>query len=245
MRAFVCTLMHAQYGPCMASWLNALMAWKEHDPSVAFDHYMAYGDDMFKHGHDNVVYKYRRAQEIFLRGDWDRFIAVEQDMLLPEDAFIRLDNMHKMGSDVAYGLYVFRHGRNRWSAFTHLEESGGQSVSDNRDRARRWFGTIKPVAGVGFGLTSITRHVMHALPFRRGGSACNDWYFASDANKAGYIQRCDLGLVCGHMTMEPSPRIYWPDPEADDLYRIEYLDDERLAVRPSDEGIRAVTGEPA
>jgi hypothetical protein len=34
---------------------------------------------------------------------------------------------------------------------------------------------------------------------------------------------CDFGLVCGHYTDKPSPRLLWPDPDDADLFSIEFL----------------------
>jgi hypothetical protein len=83
---------------------------------------------------------------------------------------------------------------------------------------------IIEIAGVGLGCTAIQRHVLETIPFTRRGQACNDWYFAVDCQYHDFVQRCDMGLVCGHMTTDPSPRILWPDiSDMETMQRIEYL----------------------
>jgi hypothetical protein len=226
MRPLIVTLVHRQYGSAMASWAYAFRQWLDSRPDARFEHLKLYGEPAgLEDGHDIVTAKYQEAQRHFLAGDWDTFIAVEDDMVLPTDALERLERMLLAGVDIAYGLYVLRHGLSyRWNAYSALTEEGGRSVSQERQAAVAAFGQIIPVKGVGLGCTAIRREVLEGIDFRRGGPACNDWYLAVDGEKAGYQQRCDLGLVCGHMTMEPSPRIVWP--AADDpqhLYRIEFL----------------------
>lgn len=221
-RAFVYTPIYRQLDRAMASWQKALAYWRQADPGVAIDHYLAYGDNESADGHDNVVRKYRRAQQVFLAGDWDVFISLEDDIIIPEDAFPRLMRVLQLGADIAYGLYVFRHKSQRWSAYTSLSELGGQSYSMNPDFARLAWGQVRDVYGVGNGLTAYRRHVMVKLPFRRGGKACNDWYISADAQRVGYLQRCDFGLICGHIGADKG-EIYWPDVETDDLYRVEKL----------------------
>jgi hypothetical protein len=162
-------------------------------------------------GHQIVTHKYQQARGDFLRGAWDVFVAIEDDMVLPEDALIRLRKLIEDGADVAYGLYVWRHGTfaNKWSAYTVVGEERGVSLSDLPERDL-WFGDVIPVAGVGMGCTAIWREALSMIAFERRGAACNDWYFALDAQERGLVQWCDTGLVCGHMTMEPTPRVLYP-----------------------------------
>jgi hypothetical protein len=93
------------------------------------------------------------------------------------------------------------------------------------------------------GCTLIRRCVLEQLIFRTHRMACCDWGLAMDAQEYGFSQRCDLGVVCGHMTthnpssvvgatpwvlgVEGPPRIIWPDPDVEGigkLYRVEYLE---------------------
>lgn len=171
-----------------------------------------------------VTHKYMEAVDTFKAGDWPVMITLEDDMIIPEDGITRVLALLKDGADIGYGLYCWRHGAHRWSAYTQVGANRGVSFSMEPDKARSTWGTTQDVAGVGLGFTAIKRHVLDAIHIRRvGGAACNDWYLSMDAQKLGFTQRCDLACVCGHMSLEPSPRIIWPDPAQADLYRLELL----------------------
>lgn len=224
MRVMLVTLMARQYPRALASWERALRAAEQWQPAVRWDHLRMYGNpQLLDDGHNIVTHKYREAQAVFRGGNWYAMVTLEDDMVLPEDGLIRLMTRLFEGADISYGLYVWRHGAQRWSAYTKLTARSGKSLSEEPEAARATWGEVVDVAGVGLGCTAIKRDVLQTLDFRRGGPACNDWYLALDAQKQGYRQQCDLGLVCGHMTLEPSPRIYWPDPEHERLYRTEFL----------------------
>lgn len=229
------------YGPAIASWWLALNCFEAAYPDAQVDHVVmrgkpemdAEGLDRHKHdlGHEIVTRKYQAARKVFIDGDWDVFVAVEDDMVLPEDAFVRLKAVLDGGADVAYGLYTWRHGlftnrKNHWNSYVRIEGDYGWSMQiDDPERARAAYeqGSVEDVIGVGMGCTAIRREVLATIPFERRGLACNDWYFAVDAMALGFVQRCDFGLVCGHYAIEPSPRLLYPDPDADDWRRTEFL----------------------
>ncbi len=225
MRTLVVTLVHRQYGPAMASWAVAFRRWLEEQPAARFDHFKLYGNPEADGIRDAVLLKYLDAQNLFLTGTWDVLIALEDDMVLPPDTFLRLHKMLHQGADIAYGVYVWRHAleNQQWSAYTELHELGGRSLCRDPERAKADWGNVIEVAGVGLGVTAIQRRVLETVRFERRGAGANDWYLALDAKTRGFIQRCDLGLVCGHMSLTPSPRIYWPDPTQPDLVRTEFL----------------------
>jgi hypothetical protein len=88
-----------------------------------------------------------------------------------------------------------------------------------------WGKTIE-VAGVGMGCTLISRDVLEKLAFRvdeTHPSVHNDWVFAYDCQQKGITQKCDTSVVCGHISMKPSPRVIWPDPNEPRLYRNDFI----------------------
>lgn len=185
-------------------------------PGLRLDWIMKHGEPPVNDAHVAIAAKYKEAQAQFRRGDWDAMVIIEDDMIIPPDTFPRLISLvTEHDAEIGYGLYVWRHGRHRWNAYLELNAIGGISYSRDIDRCRRDWGRVVDVAGVGMGCTIIGKEAMHDLEFRRGGLADADWYMALDAQHAGIVQKCDLGLVCGHMDMEPSPRILWPDPAQD------------------------------
>ncbi len=223
-RVLAVTLMHRIYGPAVASWLKAFRWAQDNLPGIRLDHLQTWGNPApLTDGHSIVTAKYIEAQTIFRSGPWWAMIAIEDDMVIPEDTFKRLIDLLANGADIGYGLYVWRHGAPKWSAYTQVSPVDGRSISQTPDAARAAWGKVIDVAGVGMGCTAIKRPVLEQIDFSRRGQACNDWYLAVDAQTHGLVQRCDLGLVCGHISLEPTPRIYYPTPHAPDLWREEMI----------------------
>jgi len=232
-KTLIVTLLYHHYGDCMISWAKAANYWRD-NYNARFDWVYLHGkpDDLPQsaHGHDVVTRKYQQARELFLAGNYDVMIAIEDDMVIPVDTFPRLMALLKT-CDVGYGLYCWRHGvgGGNWSAYTKVEDTPddyGESIVKDKPRAKRTFESrsLVSVRGLGFGCTAIKRNVLEAIPFERRGKACNDWYFAVDCQANGFTQMTDMGLVCGHMTVEPSPRVIYPDTgDMDTMQRIDYL----------------------
>lgn len=180
---------------------------------------------------ERILWKYQQGRKAFLYGDYDAMLTVEADIEVPEDA---LNSLAMTGGDVAYGLYVLRRGARKWNVHTEVEQTRGVSLSDNGAKAKLEFGQImNTVQGVGLGCTLIGRHVLEELDFRLGQTTC-DWYFAIDCQEKGFVQRADLGVVCGHIEAEPSPRIIWPDPGKMPLWRVEMLGGEWVPMKPGE-----------
>lgn len=179
-------------------------------------------DEPERRGYLNVLDKYNRARDLFLAGPYDAMLTVEADMIVPE---VTLERLTRVDADVAYGLYCSRHGRYQWLAYLHLIERAGVSITVKPDLMRESWGRVIETRGVGLGCTLIWRHVLERIPFRCPDvKVANDWYFSLDCQQAGFVQKTDCGVVCGHITMEPSPRVIWPtidDPERH--YRFEFL----------------------
>lgn len=225
MRVLIASLIYKQFGPAMYSWAKAFRHLADTRPDVTFDHLSLYGTppEVLEGGSNAIILaKYRRAREIFLKGNYDLFIALEDDMVIPEDGFTRLMSVD---ADIAYGLYVWRYSVQRWSAYMEVNEGGGLSLSQTPEKARELIcsGGIVPTKGVGLGFTAIRRNVLQWLNFRVDGMGHNDWYFALDADSYNFSQVHDLNLICGHLTTKPTPRILWPDISQPELVRTEFL----------------------
>ena len=192
--------------------------------SGQLDHYFANGDDDYSDGNTTVTRKYAEARDMFLAGDWTHFVAAEYDMVIPPDG---LERLLALDTDIAYSLYVFRHGlregRYLWSAATTLEERRIETLSKDTATARAAWGSVIETKGVGLGFTVIKRHVIASLTFRNWKGVSCDWALAVDAQARGYKQLCDTSVSCGHTTIVPNPQILWADPLQPEMARIEYL----------------------
>lgn len=173
-----------------------------------------------------VTRKYQKLQRTFLAGPWDCLLCVEQDMLIPLDAISRLAPLIADGADIAYALYVWRYQEQHWwSAHPKIEQGGDRellfwSLTHMPEEAKRHWGDVVRIAGLGLGCTMISRHTLTRLSFRQGRpDHCCDATLALDAQSEGLISVADLGAVCGHRIDDT--RVVWPDPTTDTLYRIE------------------------
>lgn len=186
------------------------------------DHYFQNGGDDYSDPSRTVSHKYMDARAVFLAGTWEYMMCAEYDMIIPPDAMLKLA---ALGVDVAYGLYVFRHtfknGKRAWNAYIDMTYPWGDSISNYPEDARKAWGQAIPVKGVGMGCTLIRRAAIEAVAFRDNAGTSCDWPFAIEAEEAGLSQVCDLSTQCGHMTIVPSPMIFWPDLNEPDLYRTE------------------------
>jgi hypothetical protein len=103
----------------------------------------------------------------------------------------------------------------------------GRSIRKDPEQAKAAWGKVIDVAGVGTGCTLIKREVLEQIEFRTDEmhpDVHHDWVFAYDLQQKGFVQRCDMSVVCGHISMTPFPRILWPDPDAPRMYRNDFLE---------------------
>ena len=146
----------------------------------------------------NVLAAYRHAHALFMAGDYDAMLTVEQDMIPPPHA---LQALWDAGKPVAYGVYLLRHGVKVLNAY---EYSGNRNMGESLSIARGArvapdTGLIR-VSGVGFGCTLIRRAVLEQIAFHGGkdGNQSPDVPFASDCLHAGIGQWASFDVLCGH-----------------------------------------------
>lgn len=221
MRLLIVTPLYHRYPQALVS--HQAVRWP-----CPVDYLLLANDDPFTDGtlggaYLNITWKYARARNVALRGKYDALVCLEDDIIVPPDA---LERLLATEADIAYGLACWRHGTPVWSA--RVEEEGqplGRVLSEMPERARATWGRVIDVVGVGMACTLIRRPVLEALEFRlvEGQPMCCDWWLAQDARANGYTQRADLGLVCGHITPTPSPRVIWPDASEERLWRVSRL----------------------
>lgn len=156
----------------------------------------------------DIVGKYNNAREMAIRGNYDAMMTIEADMIPPPNALKRLS---KVDADIAYGLYVSRHGKHGWLVYKNITERvrGSESMGESPDERRSMWGQVIESNGAGLGCTLISREVLEAIPFRETGQwVSNDWYFSVDAIDKGFTQKHDCSVVCGHID---GYRTLWPD----------------------------------
>lgn len=181
---------------------------------------------------DAITAQYNEARRLVLDNGYDSLLTVECDMLPPPNAIRRLRNCN---ADIAYGLYVLRRPPWEWNAYSVMEGMAAWPLSKVEDRAGIEWGEVVDVDGIGLGCTLIQRRALEVMRFRADGllhsdgnrSYC-DWYASEDWRAAGFTQRCDTSVVCGHIHPQdeqghPRPSIIWPIGEPP-FYKFEEFD---------------------
>jgi hypothetical protein len=154
----------------------------------------------------NVADKYEHARSLALAGGYEAMMTVEYDIILPKDALVRLT---RVSADIAYGLVVSRVNK-QWYLYSDGPTRGKQASRNRKFRSDAW-GNVVPSVGIGNGATLIHRNVLERLQFYCKPGVFQDWNFSHDAQKNGFIQMHDCGVVCGHI-LENGDVLY-PDPD--------------------------------
>ena len=177
--------------------------------------------DKRRESYDQITQKYQHGRKLTLSGGYDAMLTIEYDNVVPANALQRLA---AVDADVAYGLYVSR-GNPRWLAFINVFSASGITYSRDEPTAQAAWGKVIETGGIGLGCTLIRRHVLEAIEFRRiaGHPCANDWQFAIDCTKAGFVQKHDCGLHVGHINDHYPPTILWPTP-VHPFYRTEIIE---------------------
>lgn len=147
----------------------------------------------------NYLAQYEHIREKVLAEGYDAVLLVEHDMEIPPDA---LQKLWDTGAQVAYGVYLLRHGANVLNTYEYIgEKNVGESLtfSPRKMEAARKQGVVR-VSGVGFGCTLIRRETLERVPFRSNekGTAAPDVPFAQDVLAAGIESVAHFGVLCGH-----------------------------------------------
>ena len=151
--------------------------------------------------HENTLHQYRYARQRILDGNYDYLFIIEHDMIIPEDALVK---MLATDSDVVYGLYMFRCFKPILNACRAVNSKWPDMSLSNfpeivkKAREQGWI----EVSGGGFGCTLIRRKVLETFEMRRNepaGSPCPDMPFAADCLRHGFKQICRFDVICGHI----------------------------------------------
>lgn len=170
--------------------------------------------------HDDVLWKYQYARDLFLAGDYDILWCVEDDMILPANILdTMLEGMHQKNAGILYSVYNSRHIPSQLNTFTYLRADMGVVITHYLCVRNQH--DVIPVMGAGMGCTLIRRNVMELIPFRLDQEypgPHQDWWLAIDANALGIPQFCDMRAHCNHMQDEHT--VIVPDFSSLNLYRI-------------------------
>jgi hypothetical protein len=168
-----------------------------------------------KTDHENTLLKYRKARQKVLSEGYDALLTIEHDMIIPEDALVKMLNTDAV---VVYGLYLFRHINPILNALRAVKAQWA-------DMSLSFFPEIVEKAanqgwiecsGAGYGCTLIHRQALERLDFHRteNGHPCSDMPFATDCLREGFKQICRFDVLCGHI--KPDGEVLWPSLKGED-----------------------------
>jgi len=140
--------------------------------------------------------------------DWDRLVVFEHDMIPPVHAFNRIAQYTPEHAVV--GSMYFCHDEPH-NANVFVEQPKDEYSLITPQTVADWCASpgLYQCGGVGFGFTSIARHVLESwdpdIPMfamdKRVGS--HDLWFCDQAQKQGHKVFVDSGVVCDHLTTVP------------------------------------------
>jgi GT2 family glycosyltransferase len=145
------------------------------------------------------------------QSDWDRLVFMEHDMMVPQDAFARVASYTKPEYDIVGSVYFEHYPPHKAIVYgeNHPPEEAGQpwkAVNLGPDVVAKLVErpAIYEVAAVGFGFTSIARHVFEkwdeATPMFSLDECSHDLFFCRKAKDQGFGIYVDSAICCEHLT---------------------------------------------
>jgi hypothetical protein len=139
---------------------------------------------------------------------WDRLLVYEHDMIPPPDAITRIAN-YDPDYDIVGSMY-FSHTPPHFP-FVYIVSDNGDTDPIAPETVKAWCDDpmLYQVGAVGFGFTSIARHVLEKwdpdIPmFSMGeGYGSHDLWFCHKARQQGFKVFVDTGIVCEHLSEVP------------------------------------------
>jgi hypothetical protein len=157
-----------------------------------------------QHGR-NIIYNYQKAERITKAEAYDYLLTIENDMIVPPDALVKL---LAVDADIAYGVYVFRKGKPTINILRADDTQESYSLSVNLRAWKKVFGKVIECNGLGFGCTLIKASVFDVLTLHSETGHDGDSQMAHEARRLGLTQRADTSILCGHK--RPDGTVLWP-----------------------------------
>ena len=196
MKILAFTPLHPDYGARPETWASIQAAIDAYDGAV--DWVISSGDNPHDEPYENITAAHNKARWMVLKSDYDYLLSVEADMIIPPHT---INGLLECESDIAYGLYVWRHKLKRWNAYYDVGLFGGYSYTLKPQKAREMYGGIVDVEGLGMGCTLISRKALGRLRFRLYEGLPGDWLldeYADEAKEIGQSTGMVINLAREH-----------------------------------------------
>jgi len=153
----------------------------------------------------NIIYNYQKAERIVKAEKYDYLFTIENDMIVPPDALVKL---LAVDADIVYGVYCFRRGKPTINILRADDTQESYSLSGNLRAWKKVFGKVIDCNGLGFGCTLIKSSVFDALTLHSDSGHDGDSQMAHEARRLGITQKADTSILCGHK--RPDGTVLWP-----------------------------------
>lgn len=155
--------------------------------------------------HVYIIDAYQKLiQQALKTNPWDRLTFIEQDMLPPLHTLTRM--AHYSNEQAIVSATYYKH-KPPHPPIAYLDGPDGNYHALSSERIHEWSQqpALHQVDGVGFGCTSIARHVLenwdNNLPlFYNNEQIGHDLWFCRQARKQGHKIYLDTGIQSGHLS---------------------------------------------
>lgn len=193
--------MHSETGACIAA-----LEYGQHQVTVWLS------VDLKEDKKNNVAKQYQKARLRTLNESFDALLTIEDDMVIPSDAIVKLADVPY--ADIVYGVYLFKMEAPppllNINRFEHLNKRGKSLSYFPTEMEQAWEQKIIRCSGMGQGCMFVKRKVLEKIEFTSPPHP--DYYpdgpFANDCQRYGFSQYAHFGVECGHIQADGS--VLWP-----------------------------------
>lgn len=151
----------------------------------------------------NVQLNYEKMRQTVLKMDYDKAWILEEDMIAPKDALMKL---LQVDAPIVTGVYMLRHGAPSSNIFLDLRNG----VEPWKNICHRKNQVIK-VQGGAMGCLLLDRSVLEKCSFLLQDNCAPDTAFMAWCVKNGVQQMARLDVQCGHVRADG--KVIYPDDE--------------------------------
>lgn len=150
----------------------------------------------FESARERIVESRNILREKTLKGDYDYFLSLEQDVIPPRNIIERLMSYNK---NIVTGVYFGYDNENNLLPLLYAKVKGDEVRNLTFDEVKE--PKLIEVDACGLGCVLISRKVLKKVKFRfdPNSPAFDDIWFSVDATKAGFKIYCDTSVKCKHL----------------------------------------------
>jgi len=195
-------------------WFNKLYSQKYHMGRLDFLQLYTGYPSCDNIGASNIAEKLNQARNMFLSGNYDYMVLIEDDNILssPNDLEKLVQSAIDNNADVMYSPYIFRNAGNMSSCVISINKDKGYYYTAEKfsEQYTTWLknGSIIECDGAGFGFTVVSNHVVERIPFRvQNEYEQENWHypchpditFMVDCVEQGFKCLADFSITNGHI----------------------------------------------